>query len=133
MYTVDEIREKQKIATAAKLDGAGKLYDIERVKTVCNGIGAAWMWETIRMLVSRANPSLVVAADIHDLDYDDGGDENDREAADNRFLENGLKMANFRYHWFDVRRYFVRNQARKFYRLLRTFGRSAFNYKSEVG
>ena len=122
MYTDTEIEELRERAEAWDLDGRGLLADTEAVKRDCNGIGAEWMGKYLRGAVSAVNPTLELAAAIHDRRYAIGGNEYARLAADMEFLENGLRSANARYGWYDLRRYRVRSQARKFYTILRVAG-----------
>ena len=131
MYSLKEIEEKIKLAKAAKLSGAELLDDTELAIRVCNGIGAAWMPNWMRNVISGMNPSLVLAADIHDIRYELGGTEADRKAADDEMLENGYKLAAYRYGWYDPRRYLVRRQMKKFHMILREFGGWAFNKSGE--
>lgn len=128
MYTLHELDEK--LATAEKLGLSGRwlLTDRKRAQRVCNGIGAEWMPESARKLISSLNPTLVLAADIHDIRYELGGTEADRESADREMLENGCKLADARYSWYNPLRYYVRWKVRKFYKILRAFGHLAFNY-----
>ena len=107
MYSLNEIEEKIALAKAAKLSGAELLLDRERACRVCNGIGADWMPDWLQEAISGLNPTLVLAADIHDIRYALGGTEAERKDADDEMLENGLKLANYRYGWYDPRRYWV--------------------------
>lgn len=127
MYTIKEIQEKIDLAKAANLSGAELLNDVGRACRICNGIGAAWMPEWLRDTISKMNPTLILAADIHDIRYEIGGTETDRKAADDEMLENGYKLAAYRYGWYDPRRYLVRRQMKKFHAILREFGGWAFN------
>lgn len=128
MYSLNEIEEKLKLAKELNLSGAELLEDRERAVKVCNGIGAEWMPEIARKLISGLNPTLVLAADIHDLRYDAGGTEEDRKAADDEMLENGYKLAEARYGWYNPLRYWVKHKMRKFHEILRDFGIWAWNY-----
>lgn len=132
MYSLNEIEEKIALAKAAKLSGAELLLDRERACRVCNGIGANWMYEWMREAIGGLNPTLVLAADIHDIRYALGGTEMDRKAADDEMLENGLKLANYRYGWYDPRRYWVRKQMYKFHVILREFGGWAWGREEEA-
>ena len=105
------------------------LEDRERAVKVCNGIGAEWMPEIARKLISTLNPTLVLAADIHDLRYEIGGPEEEREAADDEMLENGYKLANWKYRWYNPLRCWVKHKMRKFHKILRAFGGLAWNYR----
>ena len=129
MYSLNEIEEKIALAKAAKLSGAELLLDRERACRVCNGIGADWMPDWLREAISGLNPTLVLAADIHDIRYALGGTEAERKDADDEMLENGLKLANYRYGRFDPRRYIVQFVMLQFYIKLRQFGAFAFKSK----
>ena len=131
MYTKHEAREKHRRAVELGLSGAELLEDVEAVRRDCNGIGAEWTGKYLRGAVSAVNPTLELAAMIHDRRYSIGGDTWARAAADMEFLENGLKSANARYGWYDLRRYRVREQARKFYAILRIAGNSAWEGRDE--
>ena len=126
MYTAEEIKEKQTLARAVGLSGADLFDDAEFARRSCNGIGSARMAAPIRRIIGALNPTLILAADIHDLRYTIGGSEWDRRFADEEFLKNGLLLADHRYAWYDPRRCLVRLQARKFFSLLRTFGAAAW-------
>ena len=126
MYTDTEIEELRERAEAWDLSGRELLEDYDAVRRDCNGIGAEWMGKYLRGAVSALNPTLELAAMIHDRRYAIGGDSINRAYADIEFLENGLKSANARYGWYDLRRYRVREQARKFYLILRTAGGAAW-------
>lgn len=129
MYSLNEIEEKIALAKAAKLSGAELLLDRERACRVCNGIGADWMPDWLREAISGLNPTLVLAADIHDIRYALGGTESERKAADDEMLENGIKLANHHYSRFDPRRYIVQFVMLQFYIKLRQFGAFAFKSK----
>ena len=129
MYSLNEIEEKIQLATELGLSGAELLEDTERAQQVCNGIGAEWMPEIARKLISALNPTLVLAADIHDIRYEIGGTESEREAADDEMLENGYKLAEARYSWYNPLRYWVKHKMRKFHKILREFGGWAWNYR----
>lgn len=84
-------------------------------KRVCNGIGAEWFPEKLRKMISKLNPSLVIVAQNHDLNYYFGsGTHSDFVAANTAFRWNGYKMAFYKYKWYDPRRYWVMFQATKF-------------------
>lgn len=129
MYSLNEIEEKIALAKAAKLSGAELLLDRERACRVCNGIGADCMPDWLRALISKLFPTLVLAADIHDIRYELGGDEADRHAADVEMLDNGLKLADRHYRRLDARRYIVQFIMLQFYKTLRRCGAFAFKSK----
>ena len=126
MYTKEELQHKYETAVKLGLSGAELLKD-PRAQSACNGIGAAWMWDDLREMLGAFNPTLILAADIHDMRFALGGDENCREFADDEFLANAVKCANAAYCWINPLRYYVRKQARKFHLILRIFGKKAWS------
>lgn len=129
MYTFEELQAKVILAHSLNLSGAAMLDEKrDLARKICNGIGADWMPSWLRQIISAMNPTLVLAADIHDLRYYIGGAECDREYADKEMLENGLKLANYTYGWYNPARYWVRMKMKDFYNILRASGWIAFNY-----
>lgn len=129
MYSDDEIQEKLILAEKLKLSGRELLQDISRMKRVCNGVGAEWMGDSVRKVITDLNPALILPADIHDIRYDIGGTSEERKKADEEFLENGIKCANYRYRWYNPLRYLVHKQAYKYYNMLRIAGFIAWSKK----
>lgn len=127
MYSLNEIEEKILLANELNLSGAALLEDTERAQQVCNGIGAEWMPSWLRWLIGFLFPTLVLAADIHDIRYYLGGSELDRKNADDEMLINGVVLARNRYGKFDLRRYVVVFVMLQFYFKLRDFGSFAWN------
>ncbi len=130
MYSLNEIEEKILLANELNLSGAALLEDMERAQQVCNGIGAEWMPSWLRWLIGFLFPTLVLAADIHDIRYHLGGSELDRKNADDEMLINGVVLARNRYGKFDPRRYVVVFVMLQFYFKLRDFGSFAWNGRS---
>ncbi len=127
MYTLDEIDDKIGLATALRLSGAELLRDRARAQTICNGIGAGWMPAKVRGWISDLTPTLILAADIHDIRYEIGGSEFARRLADTEMLDNGIALANAKYGRFDPRRYLTQFAMLQYYIKLRQFGALAFN------
>lgn len=123
MYTIEEIEEKIRLAKTAKLSGAELLEDRERVARVCNGIGAWWMSDRLRRLISWRFPDMVIVADIHDLRHETGGRWWMRWVYDFEFLTNGLLMSLFR------RRAKVALQALRLWLFLVAGSWTAFHYR----
>ena len=132
MYTKEELQNKYNKAVKLNLSGAELLID-PIAPDVCNGIGAGWMWDNLRDLVGALNPTLILAADIHDVRYAVGGNDADRKFADDEFLDNAIKCGDAEYGWWNLFRYRVREQARKFYLILRVFGKKAWNDTQKGG
>lgn len=131
-YTKEELQYKYEVAVNLGLSGAELLKD-PRAQKACNGIGAEWMWDNLRALLGKFNPTLELPADIHDMRYEIGGDDIDREFADDEFLANALECANAKYSWWNPLRYRVRKQARKFYLILRVTGGKAWRDAQKGG
>lgn len=122
-YTHSEIERKIELAKTANLSGAELLEDRERAIRVCNGIGAHWMPEWMRRLISLLHPELVIVADIHDLRHETGGSRLDRWKSDFEFLRNGFRMA------FHSRKPRVAIEAFRFWLCLAAGSWSAFRYR----
>ena len=125
MYTKEELQHKYEVAVNLGLSGA-ELLKHPKAQKACNGIGAQWMWDSLRELLGKFNPALVLAADIHDVRYELGGSDADRKKADDEFLANALICADAEYCWINPFRYRARKQARKFYFILRVTGGKAW-------
>ena len=130
-YTVEQAKELYAEAVRLKLLRTENLADAELVAAVCNGIGAAWMPDFMRKLADKLSPAMRFAAAIHDVDYERGGDESDRLAADVIFLGNALLVTDLEYAWYNPMRYIMRARAKRYYEYLRTCGGKAFKAKQE--
>ena len=89
---------------------------------ICNGCGSAkakfdFIPDTIYGLI------ITEACDIHDYDYHVGETEEDRQAADLRFLNNLMIIVNMKGGWL---RWFRRRRALKYYEAVRELGSDAF-------
>jgi len=123
---------EQKAQLAERLGlGSASLLKHLPAKTldyICNGIGPGWFPEAIRSMVTSLHKSLEIAADIHDLRYWNGtGTAEDFHDSNREFRDNGLKLADHFYGWYDPRRYLARASARNFHELLEIGGRVAYN------
>lgn len=113
-------------ARSLGLFDAELLSDTDIVARECNGIGAAWFPAWLRWMISFLCPSLVLAADIHDIQYYYGGDDIDRRKADVMFLANIVIIAESKYKYFPPMRRLVECIGFKMYRVLRLFGDKAW-------
>jgi hypothetical protein len=120
-YTQEELRRMHDTAVKLGLSGS-ELLTVPEAQQWCNGIGAQWMWSVLRDFISDFNPAFLVPSAIHDVRYETGGNDTDREFADNEWLANCLVCVNDRYGWYNPLRYYARKQARKYYALLRISG-----------
>ena len=117
--------EKFRKALRYGLSGAELLSDPAAVQRDCNGIGPEWMPAWLRWVISAICPSVLLAADIHDIRYGVGGTDHDRARADAEFLVNVELIALG--HGF-LRRFIVRRLGVKMYSLLRRWGGLAWKY-----
>lgn len=125
-YLEKEVIEKLEEAKRLNLSGYELLADSDVAVRECNGIGADWMPSWMRVTISTLCPSIVLAADIHDLRYFYGGNEAERLRSDTEFLTN-VELIALDYNI--LRRWLVRSVGQKMYALLRSYGRWAWNYK----
>ncbi len=132
MYTAGKINDLVRKASELNLEGAALLgeFTVLELTDIANGIGASWMPEWSRALVTGLHPSLEAAALIHDLHYHAGGDPEARRLVDKSFLRNCGISARSAYGWWDPRRYAALRSAKRFYRLLRLFGGMAWRESS---
>ena len=129
-----EISKLRKMAVEAELDGASKLkrYSLDDLQKIFNGIGSDKFPESIRELLDELNPTLLPVALIHDVEWHKSDCKMETFTASNdRFKENGIKIAKYRYGILDPRRYFVIHQAKRFGELCQLFGWSAWTSPCE--
>ena len=113
---VDEkkIDELVKAAVLAELDGIEFIQDFDYA-TLCreyNGIGPEWAGAAVRDWVTRHFGLFEPAAFIHDLrNYRSDGTRAAFEAANDEFLKNCLKLVNYSFPWFRLKRYTMRGVA----------------------
>lgn len=93
---------------------------------ICNGCGPAW--DRVDLV-----PDFIFteAGNRHDFDYWSGFNENDRQRADQRFLNNMLLAAKARPGWWDRQWYTF--LAWRYYSAVRLFGKSFFRYRKSYG
>lgn len=106
MYTTEQIKSLRCRASAARLSYYVDFDEEsdERLAQVCNGIGADWMSERSRKVVTKAMKYMEASAMIHDWEYDAQIDT--QENADERLLLNGLREVRFMYpQWYNWRRW----------------------------
>lgn len=118
--------EQFRKASSYGLSGAELLEDPAVVHAECNGIGPEWFPAWLRWSISAICPSLVLAADIHDIRYAIGGNGNDRLRADAEFLANVVIIAAARYRYFPPLRRLVECLGFRMYRVLRFAGGKAW-------
>ena len=128
MYTLNEIAALRQKCYELRLDGREVLdkYTNEELQGVCNGIGPAFLPDFLRKGINFFNPALQCAAFIHDVEFfESDGTREAFEAANARFLNNGIKAARS-FKWYDLRRWITTFQICRFALLCRHFGWSCW-------
>lgn len=139
MFTADDIRNARSLSETLKLEGRSLLLENsdEDILSIVNGIGPEWFPPVLRKAIDEFNPSLVVAAMIHDLEWHFGdGTKEHFDASNARFRRNGYRVAMNKYAWYSPRRYLVMRQSRRFACLCQMFGwptyRSSVERRKEI-
>lgn len=130
MSQIKEIKELRAKAESLQLDNAAILrrYNVQQLCAIYNGIGPDCFPEWLRNFVSALHPSLAVAALIHDVEWHETDKTKKTFAESNeRFKNNGYKVAKAEFGWYNPRRYVVMNQARRFGNYCQLFGWNAWN------
>ena len=125
-YTIEQAKELYSEAVRLKLLRADNLFDPVRVSNVCNGIGPECWPEAMRDLADKLSPVMQLAAAIHDIDYDNGGDFSDQLSADLVFRANCTICILARYPWYHPWRYVMLARSDRYYEYLRFFGGKNF-------
>lgn len=107
MYRVEKLRALLALIYSLRLHGWEIVtgFSEEQLLTLCNGIGPAWLPGWVCWLITTCRPVNEPGALIHDLRYYRGGDWLGRLMSDLEYLVNGIRVANFRYRWFNPLRY----------------------------
>lgn len=100
-----------------------KKYKNTELSSVYNGIGSDSFPEWLRYFISVLHPSLAVVAMIHDVEWHESDCSIGKFGESNaRFKRNGYAVAKAKFGWYDLRRYIVMNQARRFGNICQRFG-----------
>lgn len=129
MYSERDIGKLIELTRKYGLEDAECLdkYSFKELQGIFNGIGAESMPKWSRKLVSELHPSLEAVALIHDVEWHEtDGKKETFTATNNRFKENGKRIAFGMYGWYNPRRYMVWNQSARFGKLCQMFGWRAF-------
>jgi hypothetical protein len=108
-YTTDDISKLQADIVNIRLIAPAKMVACKpsMLISVCNGIGAEWMSERSRKIITKLLYYAEATACIHDYEYyNSDGTEERRKAVDELFLINGLREVRSRYpQWWNIRRW----------------------------
>ena len=132
MYTFKEIAALRQQCYEFSFDGREILdkYTNEELQAICNGIGPGFLPAFVRKGINFFNPALQCAAFIHDVEFfESDGTREAFEAANARFLSNGIKAA-WNFKWYDLRRWITLFQICRFTFLCRNFGWSSWSENS---
>ena len=107
-------------------------YSNSELKQICNGIGPDAFPEWLRDAISALHTSLAVVALIHDVEWHESDQSQEKfDESNARFKQNGYTAAKAEYAWYDPRRYIVMNQARRFGNICQKFGWKAWTSPCE--
>lgn len=131
MPNADEIKRLIEICEAAELEGREILsrFSPEELTGIYNGIGPDRFPKALLCALSALHPTLLPCALIHDVQYHIGGTKYDFTEANVMFERNGIRMARYRYGWYDPRRYLVAHKAMVFADLCQALGWDGYNKK----
>jgi hypothetical protein len=106
----------------------------QEVAASYNGMGAEWMGEFARKTLDAFFPTFRDPTIIHDVDYCRGITEDDRQAADTRYLRNMKSAIRHNIPWWRFRRRFLARRAAEIvFTACFLFGRSAFAAAKNTG
>lgn len=104
-----------------------KSLPFDLVVKAYNGLGPSWFPSPLRKAIDKLDPVLKPIALPHDCRFSYGdGSKRWFDMANDELEANGLKIANFRYKWYNPWRYVVRSRARAYAATCRTFGWLAY-------
>ena len=129
MASISEIKNMIELADMLELENAEILhkYTPKELTYIYNGIGPDSFPDWLREFINYLNPTLEVAALIHDVEWHESNktkvsfkDSNDR------LTRNGIVLAKNEYCWINPARYKVILQAKKFGKICQLFGFNAW-------
>ena len=132
---IDKVKELLAVCRECDLDGLELLekYTPRELSHIYNGIGPESFPDWLREAVDALHPSLEAVALIHDVEWSQPDKTKERfDGSNERFKENGYKVAKHNYGWWNPMRYIVMNQARRFGNYCSLFGESAFRAGKET-
>ena len=98
-------------------------YSDDQLAAIFNGIGPDFFPDSITSLLDALHPSLLPVALVHDVEFKESdGSVPSFEAANDRFLRNGCKVAKLKFGWYNPRRYAVMFDAWRYSKTCDLFG-----------
>jgi hypothetical protein len=129
MATISEIKKMIELADLLELENAEILhkYTPKELTYIYNGIGPDSFPNWLREFINCLNPTLEVAAFIHDVEWHETNKSKATfKESNDRLTRNGITLAKHEYSWFNPIRYKVLLQAKKFGRICQLFGFNAW-------
>ena len=127
MYTETDIKKLLGKIRDAGLSAPAEMLSAAPSELVgaCNGIGAEWMSERSRAILTKALKYCEAAAAIHDFEYD--AQTSSQPDADERFLLNALREVRYTFpQWWNWRRWLGERAALAAYEVLSRTGKVAW-------
>ena len=134
MNRLKEIKKLRKLAEELQLDNCQILrkYNMQELCSIYNGIGPDSFPDWLREAISALHPSLAVVALIHDVEWHESNQSQEKfDESNTRFKQNGYMVAKSQYAWYNPRRWIVMNQARRFGNICQKFGWKAWTSPCE--
>lgn len=129
MASLKEVKELLSVCEEYELEGREILrkYTNTELASIYNGIGPESFPLWLRSVLDALHPSLAPVAFIHDVEWEESDGSKESFAASNeRFKQNGYRVAKALFAWWRPRRYLVMNDARRFGNICQAFGWNAW-------
>jgi len=117
-FTAEQVTEFIEIARKANLEGLDFLdeFTVEEIREGFNGIGPEFMRDEMRQKISEDLEIFLPAAMGHDMRFNESdGTRQGYLYANDEFRRNCIKLADYKYGFFDRRRYRMRLVAEVLY------------------
>ena len=129
MYSENDIKRLLENAKKYGLCIPAKMLamPVEELCKICNGIGAEWMSERSRRILTKALKYCEISAAIHDFEYD--VQTSTQDEADERFLMNALREVRYMFpQWWNWRRWLGERAVLAAFEILSRTGKAAWAF-----
>lgn len=134
MDKIENIARLRGLCVRYELSGSEILgeYTDEQLAELYNGIGPDWFPSKLRDAIDNLCSSLQPMALIHDVRWcRSDGTRRSFYGTNEELRENGYAIAENLYKWWDIRRYWLKHQAKVFGDLCDSFGWGAYKVAYE--